>query len=69
MQLSIEDGGPNDKDGEANGTILDPGGIGQGVPVNVRSSGGAMPWILMLLLSAMTLLLRSRSTHRIKAGA
>jgi VCBS repeat-containing protein len=27
VQLSIEDGGPNDDDGEANGTIVDPGGV------------------------------------------
>ncbi|WP_049762913.1 Ig-like domain-containing protein [Shewanella denitrificans] len=27
VQLSIEDGGPNDDDGIANGTIVDPGGV------------------------------------------
>ncbi|PCK07792.1 MAG: hypothetical protein COA42_12470 [Alteromonadaceae bacterium] len=27
VQLSIEDGGPNDDDGEANGAIVDPGGV------------------------------------------
>jgi len=28
VQLTIEDGGPNDADGDANGTIVDPGGVG-----------------------------------------
>uniref|UniRef100_UPI0018906864 Ig-like domain-containing protein n=1 Tax=Aliidiomarina indica TaxID=2749147 RepID=UPI0018906864 len=28
VQMLIEDGGPNDADGEANGAILDPGGVG-----------------------------------------
>ncbi|MFK8031357.1 MAG: Ig-like domain-containing protein, partial [Gammaproteobacteria bacterium] len=32
VQLTIEDGGPNDTDGEANGTIVDPGGVGQEAP-------------------------------------
>ena len=27
MQLQIQDGGANDDDGEANGTVLDPGGV------------------------------------------
>jgi hypothetical protein len=27
IQLTIEDGGPNDTDGEANGTVSDPGGV------------------------------------------
>ncbi len=27
VQLTIEDGGPNDADGKANGTIVDPGGV------------------------------------------
>jgi len=33
IQLTIVDGGPNDADGLANGTISDPGGIGVGNPV------------------------------------
>ncbi len=27
VQLTLEDGGPNDADNEANGTIVDPGGV------------------------------------------
>ena len=68
VQLKIEDGGANDADGEANGTILDPGGVGQAVSVNVRSSGGAMPWSLLLILSAMMLVLRRYQHIRIVVG-
>ena len=44
VQLSIEDGGPNDDDGLANGTIVDPGGIAVALsnnsfPVVVNDSG------------------------------
>ena len=28
VKITLEDGGPNDDDGEANGTIVDPGGVG-----------------------------------------
>ncbi|WP_462173742.1 tandem-95 repeat protein [Pseudoalteromonas xiamenensis] len=37
VQLSIQDGGPNDDDGVANGTIVDPGGIA------VMNNGNAFP--------------------------
>jgi len=39
IQLRIEDGGPNDGDGLADGTIRDPGGLA--VPVNVTLAGAA----------------------------
>src|SRR5690606_11810863 len=43
VQLTIEDGGPNDADGLANGSIVDPGGIalllsGNALPVAVDDS-------------------------------
>ena len=34
LELTVQDGGPNDADGAANGTIADPGGLA--VPVGVR---------------------------------
>jgi Zn-dependent metalloprotease len=47
LQLTIEDGGPNDADGSANGVVDDPGGIGivpqaitPAAPVPAQSSGG-----------------------------
>lgn len=33
VQLTIVDGGPNDDDGLANGTVVDPGGIGVGASI------------------------------------
>ena len=68
VQLGIEDGGSNDADGEANGTILDPGGIGQGIGVRVRSSGGAMSYLLLLLLPCLALIFRRRKTNHLRKG-
>ena len=69
VQLAIEDGGANDADGEVNGTILDPGGVGKGIPVSVRSSGGSMSWPILLLLSCMSLMLRRRTNNQLVKGA
>ncbi|MDH4255533.1 MAG: Ig-like domain-containing protein [Gammaproteobacteria bacterium] len=41
VQLQLQDGGPNDGDGAANGIIRDPGGVA--VPVGVRFAAGAAP--------------------------
>ncbi|HEX7027835.1 MAG TPA: choice-of-anchor U domain-containing protein, partial [Gammaproteobacteria bacterium] len=38
VQLTLEDGGANDTDGQANGSIADPGGVGQPVAVTPPSS-------------------------------
>jgi len=58
VQLTIEDGGPNDADGVADQKVADPGGVAVAVaaPVTESSNGGGgalSPWWLML----MTLLL------------
>ena len=38
IQLTIVEGGANDEDGTANGTVLDPGGVGvKGTSVDIRS--------------------------------
>jgi hypothetical protein len=37
VQLTLEDGGPNDADGVANGAILDPGGVAK--PVSDTGNG------------------------------
>ena len=38
VQLTIEDGGPNDTDGQVNGTVKDPGGVGSAfIPMPVIS--------------------------------
>lgn len=41
VQLTIEDGGPNDADGKVDGNIVDPGGVGVAIPSTVTSGGGA----------------------------
>lgn len=44
VQLTVEDGGPNDADGKANRTVVDPGGVGVSTieeePAEVLNSGG-----------------------------
>ena len=64
VQLTIEDGGPNDTDGSVNSTIADPGSIGvakiieepvtpepEDKPkVNIRrGTGGSVVWLLLVL--------------------
>ncbi|MFT6114056.1 MAG: opacity protein-like surface antigen, partial [Oleispira sp.] len=55
VQLGLEDGGANDADGEANGSIIDPGGVAVAVPTRVSTGGGAMAWPALLLMSLMVL--------------
>lgn len=53
VQLTIEDGGPNDADGVADNSVADPGGVAavtNSVKVRVDSGGGAgSPWLLILM--------------------
>ncbi|MBL4761918.1 MAG: hypothetical protein JKY93_04370 [Gammaproteobacteria bacterium] len=57
IQLTIEDGGPNDADGKANGVIKDPGGVGvilsEPVAPTVSGGGRIHPIIIILLLLLM----------------
>src|SRR5262249_47078854 len=61
VRLTLSDGGPNDGDGQTNGVVLDPGGVGAMSTVVVTTSGkgggGAFDW-LTLLVGAMWLLFR-----------
>jgi len=54
LQLTIEDGGPNDTDQLANHVVTDPGTLSlvKGESDNESQGGGAgtMPWLLMSLL-------------------
>jgi ubiquitin len=78
VQIGIEDGGVNDTDGEANGTILDPSGVGQAQtadidtnlgqaqPSDARSSGGgAMTDYSLLIMALATLLIAYRRQVRL----
>lgn len=58
VQLSLEDGGPNDADGQVNGAIVDPGGVGENPPSEprVRRGGGGalgLPGLFGLLCIAL----------------
>ncbi len=51
VRLTISDGGANDADGQVNGSVLDPGGVGviSSVTVTGKSSGGgSFDWVLLL---------------------
>lgn len=59
VQLTIEDGGPNDADGKVNGVVQDPGGVGARGEYTLSSTssgsgggGSASPWLLLLGLAA-----------------
>jgi len=68
VQLTIEDGGPNDADLEANGRVEDPGGVAQhlNVPVTVKASGGGSGSLSsgVLLLLILSFALRMRKATR-----
>ncbi|WP_421841944.1 tandem-95 repeat protein [Marinobacter algicola] len=55
VQLTIEDGGPNDADGSVNSVVEDPGGVGTQANYSLSSGsggGGVMsPWWLLLGLA------------------
>lgn len=68
IQLTIEDGGPNDADGVANGRIVDPGGVAVSNDSNVWSGlswggsggGGATNLWQLLALGSLLWLVRRR---------
>jgi len=57
VQLTLEDGGPNDADGQVNSSVDDPGGVGSRGADELTSksnggSGAVSPWLLLLGLAA-----------------
>jgi len=65
VQLTLEDGGPNDADYEVNGAVLDPGGVGHKSASNTSSGVGFMSWLLLLhLLLAHYILKKAAKTKR-----
>jgi MYXO-CTERM domain-containing protein len=58
VRLTIQDGGPDDEDGVANGVVRDPGGVAvapssSATPGTPKPSAGAFaPWVLLGLLAA-----------------
>lgn len=72
VQLTIEDGGPNDDDGLVNSAVVDPGAVSEAKevveppppppkpPVQVNSKGGgAMPALWLLLLGGLLIIKRA----------
>jgi|GEM_PF-5780933 len=58
LLVSIEDGGPNDIDGKANGEVIDPSAVGTPIDekqYTVATEGGSFgwPWLLMLLVAPL----------------
>ncbi len=59
VQLTIEDGGPNDADGIANGSVIDPGGVGNLESTAISSSGsggGSFGWSWIMVLIGMLIM-------------
>ncbi len=56
MQLQIEDGGPNDADGVADGTVRDPGGVGVvAIDVTEQSTGSGSAALRVATLFVLAL--------------
>ncbi|WP_143026658.1 thrombospondin type 3 repeat-containing protein [Ferrimonas sediminum] len=68
VRLTIEDGGPNDHDGTANGSVEDPGGVAQmqsiDTDITVSGSGGTLNWFIALF--ALAALCRRNLGHQVK---
>ena len=74
VRLTIEDGGPNDADGEANGVIRDPGGVTQGsAPAASPASsgggsgsggGGVVSWLQLIALFSLFCAYRAARAFR-----
>lgn len=69
VELTIEDGGPNDADGQANGTISDPGGVttilstAGGSQSNGGGGGAFSMWLLSILVFFTMLFQSVRRSH------
>lgn len=76
VQLSIEDGGPNDADGKVNGSVDDPGGVATRVAPSRLSSGGCSlvkgarfdPVLLLMFFASLVYLLKGWLRVCSKAG-
>jgi hypothetical protein len=64
LQLTIQDGGPNDSDGVANNSVTDPGGLGLILSdVSVISSGGTGAWHPLLAVLSIYIVLLFRNNN------
>ncbi len=63
VQLTIEDGGPNDADGLENASVEDPGGVGVASGTVRTRGGGAIHWPILVVIF-LGLILLNRSSYR-----
>ncbi|MDP2571179.1 putative Ig domain-containing protein, partial [Vibrio penaeicida] len=66
IKMTIQDGGPNDMDGEANGTIVDPGGVASKTytDFNVKTGSGAAVNVLLFIFLCLGAMLRTGMARR-----
>ncbi|RLA42750.1 MAG: hypothetical protein DRR06_13755, partial [Gammaproteobacteria bacterium] len=72
LQLTIEDGGPNDSDEMANSRVTDPGGVGRilsGVSVSSSGGGGGAWHPIVLVLSMFAIVTLRNRKHLEKKAA
>ncbi|MBQ1783816.1 MAG: fibronectin type III domain-containing protein [Gammaproteobacteria bacterium] len=65
VQLTIEDGGPNDADGVVNSAVVDPGAVSTALPVDPETGikttgGGAVNSLWLVVVGALALARRQR---------
>lgn len=65
VQLTIEDGGPNDADGVVNSAVVDPGAVSTALPVDPATGikttgGGAVNGLWLVVVGALALVRRQR---------
>jgi hypothetical protein len=67
LQLTIQDGGPNDSDGLANNSVTAPGGMGLVLSdVSVISSGGSGTWHPLVPALSIIIILAIRNKKNIE---
>ncbi|WP_235187417.1 choice-of-anchor U domain-containing protein, partial [Vibrio nigripulchritudo] len=66
IKMTIQDGGPNDMDGEANGTIVDPGGVASKTysDFTVKTGSGAAVNVLLFIILCLGAMLRTGTARR-----
>lgn len=70
VELTLEDGGANDADRTANGSVEDPGGVSRlgSEPRTTEGGGGAFGWPVALCLMSFGALRRARRHARASGG-
>ncbi|HEY5760837.1 MAG TPA: choice-of-anchor U domain-containing protein, partial [Steroidobacter sp.] len=74
VRMTLQDGGPNDDDGQRNGSISDPGGIASYNQVTTSAptlrkggAGSTDPWLLLLPACLLLIAGRARRTAHVRS--